>query len=155
VYRTGQVVLVHWAANDTDTPPVTLQTAIAVTASAMRDPAAQSEEERTGLDYFTGIRYRDVSFDGLVTLGPMVQPSPNVDSLLVPTYEAPDESTWQGFLGQGYPGKPIWYTQTPWGGGGLVDARTGKLIRFTRVRVGHPTSGPGGPFMVPSVSPSA
>jgi hypothetical protein len=141
-YQAGVVLLVRWAEkHDTEqNVPVAKEAAIKTVVAALRDPAATSEEARTGLDHFLGVPYAGV-------YGP---PTVNRHDDLVPTYDVPDAVDWNGFLGTEYTDKPVWYIGSTWGGGGLVDALTGSLIRFTRLRVGHGTGGPPSPFVPPA-----
>jgi hypothetical protein len=136
-YQGGQVLSVQWARQRyaEATVPVTKAAAIATVVAALRDPNAMSKEARTGRDYYLGVPYAGV-----------FSPNPvNFDDTLVPTTDVPDGIDWNGFLGQEFVDKPTWYIGSTWGGGGQVDALTGTLIRFTRLRVGHGTGGPPSP----------
>ncbi|MDB5100483.1 MAG: hypothetical protein JWM80_4904 [Cyanobacteria bacterium RYN_339] len=137
----GQVLNVRWGLQRFTelTVPVSKQAAIATVVAALRDAAATSEEARTGLDHYLGVPFAGVFPPNAV----------NYHDDLVPTFDVPDAVEWSAFLGNDFVDKPTWYVQGSWGGGGLVDAVSGALIRFTRLRVGHGTGGPPSPFTPP------
>jgi hypothetical protein len=137
-FANGQVLLVRWAPlrYTEQTVPVSKQQAIANTVAALRDPKSTSEEARTGLDYFLGIPFAGV----------FAPSSVNYRDDLVPTFDVPDGINWSAFLANDFFDKPTWYVGSTVGGSGLVDAVTGKLIRFTRLRAGHGTGGAPSPF---------
>jgi hypothetical protein len=142
-YEAGVVLRTQWTPKrfDAASVPVSKQAAIATVVAALRDPAAQSEEARTGRDYFVGTPYAGI-------FGPA--PEVNRHDDLVPTYDVPDAVDWNGFVGTEWAEKPVWLIGSTWGGGGWVDARTGTLIRFTRLRVGHGTGGMPSPYVPPA-----
>jgi hypothetical protein len=139
-YQGGQVLAVQWGQQryTEQSVPVTKQAAIATLVAALRDPNAQAEEAKTGRDYYLGVPFKGIFPPNAV----------NFHDDLVPTSNVPDGIEWGGFLGQEFVDKPTWYlNNNGWGGGGQVDALTGTLIRFTRLRVGGGTGGPPSPFV--------
>ncbi|MNS15442.1 hypothetical protein D3C72_470770 [compost metagenome] len=141
-YAAGVVMRVQWFPKryTEQSVPVPAEAAIKTVVAALRDRTAVSEEAHTGIDHFLGVPY--VGVFGL--------PGANVHDDLVPTYDVPDVIPWYATLSAEYAEKPVWYVGSSWGGGGMVDALTGKLIRFTRLRVGHGTGGPPSPFAPPA-----
>lgn len=138
-FEGGQVLSVRWGQQHYTeaTVPVSKAQAITTMVAALRDPNAKSEEEKTGRDHFL-----DVPFAGVFPPNAV-----NYHDDLVPTFDVPDGIDWNGFLGNDYVDRPAWFINSTWGGGGVVDAVTGDLVRFTRLRVGHGTGGPPSPFM--------
>jgi hypothetical protein len=147
-YDSGLVVKLAWAPKDLTeaTAPITREMAIARHVATMHDPAAKSEEERTGRDYFIDVPFKDL----------FPPPPVNNHDELQPAYDFPADTPWTALFDYQYAGKPTWRIYASQGSGlgyGLVDARTGTEIRFQRPIKGF-VSGPVIPLPNGSVIPA-
>lgn len=143
------VVRERWAALDLAAVPIAVDNDAALTAlvAAIKTPGAQGEEERSGQDYFLGVPFTSAPQGGVAIAVPPVAASaptatPSPDQVL---YDLAADVPWNASL-QVILGKPVWQfyamsyakpaTGTPdhYDGGaqGMVDARTGAVIRFMR-----------------------
>lgn len=127
-YGTGLVVHLTWAQPEdaSDTVPISKARAIAIHVAAMRDPNSQSEEAKTGQDYFLGTPFHD-AFPPPVAF--------NQHDELKPVYDFPASTPWDASFEEDFAAKPYWLVSVPTGSGfgmGMVDAVTGAEIRFIR-----------------------
>lgn len=140
VYAKGVVLRVAAApkSGDEHSAKVSSQTALQALLTALHDPNARSEEERTGRDYYIGTPF-----------GGVFKPQPAGPFADVgPAYTFSDDVGWSTSFDATFPAKPTWWINAngwPGYGRGLVDAETGKVIRFTRTAENH-----GDSFTVPT-----
>jgi hypothetical protein len=134
VYKTGVVLRMRYSApTGSETASggmLSPEAAIDKLKAALRDPAARSVEEVTGRDYFIGAPYQGVF--NPTPVGPFAS--------VGPSYEFSDAAPWNALFDDSFAGKEVyWINANGWPGygRGLVDARTGAVVRFTRTAENH------------------
>lgn len=166
------IVRSRWAPLDLATADVQVDNSVAIQSlvTAITTQGYQSEEEKTGKDYFLGTPYN------APCLYPMPMPMASgaaKQNYTEVVYAVPQDARWNATL-QVELGKPVWvlnfYAQQQKAttgpqdyyfnnaANGYVDARTGAVIRFSRPTRQHfavPMPGPSIPAPEPSVTRSS